>query len=89
MFGALNHGMPNMIAGRAAFQDREIFTVTRHLDGWAVEHNGDFSDASTSKEEVRAAAHKHARAAHDAGRPCQVTVSDETGFFHPSQGGRR
>jgi hypothetical protein len=78
-----------MIAGRAAFQDRDIFTVTRHLGGWAVEHNGDVLDATSTKEEARAAAHKRARAAHDAGRACQVTVSDETGFFHPGQGGRR
>jgi hypothetical protein len=78
-----------MIVGKVASQAREVYTVTRHMDGWAVEHNGAYSDASHSKDEARAAAHKHARAAHDAGRPCQVTVSDETGFFLPERGGRR
>jgi hypothetical protein len=78
-----------MIVGKVASQTREIFTVTRHLDGWAVEHNGTYSDASLSKDEVSAAAHKHARASHDAGRAAQVTVSDETGFFLAGRGGRR
>jgi hypothetical protein len=70
-----------MIASRAPTLDRDIFTIARHGDGWAVEHNGEFLDASRNKDEVRAAAHKRARASHDAGRPSQVTVSDEPGFF--------
>jgi hypothetical protein len=70
-----------MIAGKVASQTRDIYTITRHHDGWAVEHNGVLSDFSSSKDEAKAAAHKHARAAHDAGRPSQVTVADETGFF--------
>ncbi len=70
-----------MIAGKATAPGRDIYTVTRYQGGWAVEHNGVFSDLSASKDEARAAAHKHARASHDAGRACQVTVSDETGFF--------
>ena len=78
-----------MIAGKAAAKEREIFTVARHPSGWAVEHNGEISDISISKDEARAAAHKLARAANDAGRACQVTVSDETGFFNPLAGGRR
>jgi len=71
-----------MSAGKSAPIQRDVFTIARHLDGWAVEHNGAFSDASTSKDEVRAAAHRQARAAHDAGRPAKVTVGDEAGFFH-------
>ena len=79
-----------MIVGKVASQTREIFTVTRNMDGWAVEHNGAYTDASLSKDEVSAAAHKHARAAHDAGRAAQVTVSDETlAFFLAGRGGRR
>jgi hypothetical protein len=70
-----------MIAGKVASQTRDIYTITRHHDGWAVEHNGVLSDFSSSKDEAKAAAHKHARAAHDAGHPSQVTVADETGFF--------
>ncbi len=78
-----------MIVGKAAHHDREVFTVVRHLDGWAVEHNGEISEISNSKDEVRAAAHRQARASHDAGRAAQVTVSDEAGFFNPLAGGRR
>jgi hypothetical protein len=78
-----------MIAGKAVPQARDVYTVTRHLSGWAVEHNGVFTDISDSKDEARAAAHKHARASHDAGHPCQVTVADETGFFLAGRGGRR
>ncbi len=70
-----------MTVVRSAAQTRDVYTVTPHRDGWAVEHNGEFSDLSSSKDEAKAAAHKHARAAHDAGHPCQVTISDETGFF--------
>lgn len=70
-----------MTTGKPTAPSRDVYTVTPHSDGWAVEHNGVFTDLSSSKDEARAAAHKHARAAHDAGRPAQVTVSDESGFF--------
>ena len=66
---------------KAALQDREVFTVAPYKDGWAVEHNGEFTAAATSKEEARAAAHRAARASHDAGKPCQVTVRGESGYF--------
>ena len=68
-------------AKKATLHDREIFTIAPYLGGWAVEHDGQFHDASPNKDEVRAAAHKRARAAQDAGRPCQVVVSGESGFF--------
>ena len=74
-----------MIVGNVNARPREIFTVTRHLGGWAVEHNGAYSQVAASKEEARAEAHKQARAAHDKGLPCQVIVSDETGFFLTGQ----
>jgi hypothetical protein len=61
--------------------DRAIFTVARHLEGWAVEIAGEFFDHSRDKEEVKAAANKRARAAQDAGQACQVRVSGEHGFF--------
>jgi len=72
-------------AKKAAFQDRDIFTIAPHEGGWAVVHNGEFHDASADKDEVRAAAHRRARASHDAGRPCQVTVQGESGFFPGSR----
>lgn len=59
---------------------REIYAVIRHAEGWAVEHGGELFDASRDKEEAKAAAHRRARAASEAGRPCQVRVSGEHGF---------
>lgn len=61
--------------------DRAIFTVAKHEGRWAVEHDGAFSDHSIHKEEAKAAANKHARAAQDSGRACLVRVSGEHGFF--------
>ncbi|MFI4975131.1 MAG: DUF2188 domain-containing protein [Caulobacterales bacterium] len=60
---------------------REVYTVTTHQGGWAVEHEGALLDASTSKEEVMASASRRARAANQAGRPAQVSVRGEAGFF--------
>ena len=60
---------------------RETFIIRRHLGGWAVEYNGDLLDPSPTQEEARAAANRRARALQDAGRPCQVRVSGEAGFF--------
>lgn len=59
---------------------RETFAVIRHGDGWAVEHQGEILDSAHNKEEVKAAANKHARAAAEAGRLCQVRVAGEHGF---------
>ncbi len=66
---------------RTASPSREVFTIARRQEGWAVEHRGELLHASPSRDEVVAAAHRLARAAHDAGRPSQVTVGDEPGFF--------
>ncbi len=68
------------MATRDAFI-RAIFTVARHDDKWAVEHEGQYFDHSIDKEEAKAAANRRARAAQDAGRPCQVRVTGEHGFF--------
>lgn len=78
-----------MTTTKPTVPDRDVYTVTPHGVGWAVEHNGVFSDLSSSKDEARAAAHKQARAAHDAGRLAQVTVADETGFFLNGRAPRR
>jgi hypothetical protein len=60
---------------------RAIFTVTPHLAGWAVEHDGEFLDPCVTKEEARAAATRLARACMDAGRPSQINIAGERGFF--------
>ncbi len=59
---------------------RAIYAVVRHSEGWAVEHEGEYFDASRDKDEAKAAAHRRARAASEAGRPSQVRVSGEHGF---------
>jgi hypothetical protein len=59
----------------------DIFTACRHLDGWAVRHEGTYSDLSGSREEAMAAANRLARATTTLGRPSRVTVSDEPGFL--------
>ena len=61
--------------------DRAVFTVVRHKDGWAVEHDGQFSDLTADKEVAKAAANKLARAAQDAGQACLVRVTGEHGFY--------
>lgn len=57
--------------------ERTIFTVSPHDGGWAVEHDGLYTDLSRDKEVAKAAANKRARAAQDAGRPCKVLVWGE------------
>ena len=52
--------------------DRAVFTIKAHGDGWAVEHEGEFLDASPNREEVIASASRRARAAHATGRPAQI-----------------
>lgn len=59
---------------------RTVFNVTRHPMGWAVEHEGEIFDSSPDKEAAKASANKRARAAQDAGHPCQVRVEGEQGF---------
>ena len=61
--------------------DREVLTVARDNDRWAVEYRGVYSDHTSEKEEAKAAANKRARALQDEGRACQVRVSGEHGFY--------
>jgi hypothetical protein len=61
--------------------ERETLTVARHEGRWAVEHQGTYSDHTSDREEAKAAANKRARALLDAGRPCQVRVTGETGYY--------
>ncbi|MFL5294957.1 MAG: DUF2188 domain-containing protein [Phenylobacterium sp.] len=61
--------------------ERETLTVARDDGRWAVEHQGVFSDHTSDREEAKAAANKRARELQDAGRPCQVRVTGEHGYF--------
>ncbi|MGH7025302.1 MAG: hypothetical protein ACREEB_17175 [Caulobacteraceae bacterium] len=56
-------------------------TVLRRGGSWAVELDGELFGESTDKEISKAAANKQARLMQDSGRPCQVRVSGENGFF--------
>jgi hypothetical protein len=60
---------------------RLIFTVTPHEGGWAVEHDGAYSDMSGSRDEVMASASRRARAVSAAGGLTQVVVKGEPRFF--------
>ena len=61
--------------------ERAVFTVIRHDGQWAVEHEGEYFGHSTDKDVAKAFAHKRARVAQDSGRPCQVRVHGELGFY--------
>jgi hypothetical protein len=61
--------------------DRAVLTVVRHDGLWAVELDGHFFGHSIDKEIAKAAASKKARQMQDGGRPCQVRISGEHGFF--------
>ena len=60
---------------------RAIFTVSHVTGGWAVEHDGIFTDTSPDKSIVMASAAKRARAAMSQGEAVQVKVEGETGYF--------
>jgi hypothetical protein len=64
-----------------AVVERCVFTVIRHDGVWAVESAGEFFGHSVDKEVAKAAANKRARVVQEGGRPCQVRVSGETGFY--------
>jgi hypothetical protein len=61
--------------------DRVVLTVCRDGDRWAVEEAGSFSGHSSDKDIAKAFANKRARQVQDGGRPCQVRISGEHGFF--------
>ncbi len=59
-----------------------VFKVVRSDGIWSVEHEGHHSGASHDKDEAIASATKLARAAlADGGRPVQVRIEGETGYF--------
>lgn len=61
--------------------ERAVLTVAPHDGGWAVELDGSVFGYAPDKEVAKATAHKRARQMQDDGRPCQVRVSGEMGFF--------
>lgn len=61
--------------------ERAVLTVTRHEGIWAVELDGERFGQSSDREISKAAANRRAREMQDAGRPCQVRVAGETGFY--------
>ena len=58
-----------------------IFRIVQHDGAWSIEHNGHYSNHSSDKAEVIAAASRLARAASGEGRPSQVRIEGETGYF--------
>ena len=62
-------------------KSRAIFTITRHLEGWAVEYENEIFDPCKTMDEARASATRRARECQDAGQPCQINVRGERGFF--------
>ena len=60
---------------------RLTFAVVQYSGGWAVEHDGAYTDQSSSRDEVLASASRRARAANDAGALSQVIVQGERGYF--------
>jgi hypothetical protein len=60
---------------------RAVFIVAPVEGGWAVEHQGSFTDQSPDKAEVTASAHRLARAAMSSGQAVQVRIDGEAGYF--------
>ncbi len=58
-----------------------IFRVVHHDGAWSVEHEGRYSSRSADKAVAVASATKLARAAIGEGRPTQVRIEGETGYF--------
>lgn len=61
--------------------DRAVLTVNRHEGVWCVEHDGEHFGHSPDKDVANAAAHRRAREMLDSGKPCQVRIHGETGFW--------
>jgi len=61
--------------------DRIILTVAHREGSWSVEQDGDYFGQSADKEVAKAAATRRARDLQDGGRPCQIRVSGEHGFW--------
>lgn len=73
--------MAESISIKRSAMERTVLTVSPYEGGWAVEQDGLYSDQSANKEEAKAAATKQARRLIDSGKPCQVIVSGDVGYF--------
>lgn len=73
--------MAESLSIKRSAMERTVLTVSPHEGGWAVEQDGLYSDQSGNKEEAKAAATKQARRLIDAGKPCQVIVAGDVGYF--------
>jgi hypothetical protein len=60
---------------------RTVFIVAPVEGGWAVAHDGGFTDQSPDKAEATASAHRLARAAMSTGLAVQVRIDGEAGYF--------
>lgn len=55
--------------------------MSPHEGAWAVECEGERFGHSSDKEVAKASAHKRARQFQDSGRPCEVRIFGELGFY--------
>lgn len=79
---ANDFGLKSVLSFRMrAIPERAVLTVTRNQGVWWVEHEGATFGHSPDKEIAKAAANRHAREMQDKGRPCQVRVHGEHGFY--------
>jgi hypothetical protein len=60
---------------------RAIFTVAPRDGTWTVEFEGENFGHSADREVAKAFAHKRARELMATGRPCEVRVYGEHGYF--------
>jgi hypothetical protein len=65
----------------AKMPPRSIYAVMQHGEGWAVEHDGEFSDSCRTREEAQVCALRSARAASATGVLTQVVIQGEFGYF--------
>jgi len=56
--------------------DRAVFTIARGGEGWTLEHEGAVLGSSRVRQDMMAAASKHARASQEAGRPAQILAEE-------------
>ena len=69
----------------AKMPPRSIYAVMQHGEGWAVEHDGAFTDPCRTRDEAQVCALRHARAASAAGILTQVVIQGEFGYFASRQ----
>jgi hypothetical protein len=61
--------------------DRAVLNVVRRDECWAVEFDGEVFGLSLEKEITMAAANRRVQQLQGSGRPCQVRVIGEPGFY--------